>query len=115
AEVMARLLEDLSTLSTAEAGKLSLHLEEVSAGEIMDDALAGFRSQFEATGVELEVQAAADLPLLKADPVRLRQVLSNVIANALRHTPAGGSVTVSVEGDGADQIAFRVSDTGRGI
>jgi signal transduction histidine kinase len=114
--VMARLLDDLATLSTAEAGALRLHREPARPQELVADAVAAFRPRAEGAGVRLEARAAAGLPSLDVDPVRIGEVLSNLLSNALRHTPAGGSVTVSAErtADGR-AVAFAVRDTGSGI
>jgi two-component system sensor histidine kinase BaeS len=112
--VMARLLDDLQTLSTAEAGVLRLHRERVRPADLVDDAVAALRPRAVETNVRLEEHATADLPELDIDPVRIGEVLSNLLANALRHTPSGGSVTVSA-GRAGEAIEFAVTDTGTGI
>ncbi len=112
--VMSRLLQDLQTLSTAEAGALQLHREPVAPGRLIDDAVAAFASQAQEQGVALGAQAAGPLPELSVDPVRIGEVMSNLLANAMRHTPSGGSVTVTASPDG-DRVAFAIADTGRGI
>lgn len=112
--VMARLLDDLQTLSTAEAGVLRLHRERVRPADLVEDAIAAFRPRAAEANVRLEDHASAELPELDIDPVRIGEVLSNLLANALRHTPSGGSVTVSAEGTG-DEVEFAVADTGSGI
>jgi two-component system OmpR family sensor kinase/two-component system sensor histidine kinase BaeS len=114
--VMARLLEDLQTLSTAEAGALRLHREPADPRELAEDAAAALRPQADEANVSLVVRVGDGLPILDVDPVRIGQVLSNLLSNALRHTPAGGVATVSV--DPAEQglaVAFEVRDTGPGI
>jgi two-component system sensor histidine kinase BaeS len=111
---MARLLEDLRTLSTAEAGALVLHREHVAPLRLVEDAIAAFASRAEDRGVRLAADVAPGLPDIGADPFRLGEVLSNLLSNAIRHTPSGGSVTVGAAPDG-DRIAFRVADTGSGI
>ncbi|HVD12856.1 MAG TPA: HAMP domain-containing sensor histidine kinase [Actinomycetota bacterium] len=112
--VMARLLDDLQTLSTAEAGMLRLHREPVEPATLAQDAVAAFAARAATAGVTLDWHAAAGVPELDVDPVRVGEVLANLLANALRHTPAGGSVEVSVEPAGGG-ARFTVSDTGRGI
>lgn len=114
ANVMARLLEDLQTLSTAEAGALKLHREPAAPGDLVEDAVSAFRSQAEAAGVRLETDVAEGLPSVDADPVRAGQVLSNLLSNAIRHTPKDGTVTVSAAA-GDDGVMFQVTDTGKGI
>lgn len=113
--VMARLLDDLRTLSMAEAGVLPLHRETVDPRSIADDTVQAFRSIAEEAGVALETQPTADAPTqMDADPVRLAEILSNLVANAVRHTPRGGHVTVRVS-PAAGGAAFDVQDTGPGI
>lgn len=112
--VMGRLLEDLQTLSTAEAGALRLHREPVDAAFLVEDALGAFAGRAEAMGVALVAAVADGLPELRVDRVRIGEVLSNLLANALRHTPRGGSISVeAAAGEGV--VVFTVRDTGEGI
>ncbi len=111
--MMARLLEDLRTLAVAEAGALRLHREPTDAADLVSDAVAAFAPRAAEAGVELS-ETVAPLGELDVDPVRIRQVLENLLANALRHTPRGGSVRVEVAREGS-RVAFSVSDTGSGI
>jgi two-component system OmpR family sensor kinase/two-component system sensor histidine kinase BaeS len=115
-KVMSRLLDDLQTLSTAEAGALRLHREPSDPAALADDAVAAFGPQADAAGVTLEALAAAGVPQLEVDPVRIGEVLSNLLSNALRHTPPGGSVAVRVDpSDSGRVVAFAVRDSGAGI
>ncbi len=113
-QVMGRLLDDLQLLSRAEAGVLELHRERLSPAELVDAAVAAYRAQAEAGGIGFRGEAEADLPAIDADRVRIGEVLSNLVTNALRHTPAGGSVTVRAAREG-DGVALEVSDTGAGM
>jgi two-component system OmpR family sensor kinase/two-component system sensor histidine kinase BaeS len=112
--VMARLLDDLQTLSTAEAGVLRLHRERVDPAALATDAVATFRARADRAGVTLTCQAPDPVPEVDVDPVRIGEVLANLLTNAIRHTPAGGSVRVVVEPDPAG-VAVVVADTGPGI
>jgi signal transduction histidine kinase len=113
--VMARLLDDLRTLSMAEAGVLELHREPVDPRAVAEDAVRAYRSAADEAGITLEATIAPDAPtLLEADPVRLAEILANLVANAVRHTPRGGRVGVEV-GGGDRSALFQVSDTGAGI
>lgn len=112
--VMSRLLDDLQTLSTAEAGVLRLHREPVEPERVVEDAAAAFRTRARAAGVSLEARVAPGLPALDVDPVRIGEVLANLLANAVEHTPSGGKVVVSAEPDD-EGVAFTVEDTGGGI
>jgi signal transduction histidine kinase len=113
-KVLARLVEDLRTLSLAESGALALHKETVDIGGLVRETVDSFVSRAELAGVSMEAKASSPLPEVDADPVRAREILSNLIANALRYTPRGGRVTVTVEQDGA-AVATLVQDTGAGI
>jgi two-component system, OmpR family, sensor histidine kinase BaeS len=104
---LARLVEDLGTLAHAEAGALELRKETVDLGDLLRDVAAALPRP-------VGVDVPADLPTLEADPVRIRQVLLNLLANALRHTPEEGVVAVEARAR-PQQILIRVRDTGSGI
>jgi signal transduction histidine kinase len=112
--VMSRLIDDLRTLADAESGTLQLQREPTDLALLANEVIASFRGQAQSAGIVLSAEAAPDLPLIEIDPARIRQVLTNLIANALRYTDSGGSVRVQCQlNDKA--IAVTVSDTGRGI
>lgn len=114
--LLARLVGDLQTLSLAEAGELPLHRVRFMAGDLLADAAANFAGQAAAAGVSLRVEGeAGDAALeIEGDPDRLAQVIGNLVANALRHTPAGGAVTLSAQA-GPERVRLVVQDTGAGI
>lgn len=121
---LARLVDDLRTLSLAEAGQLPLVWEPVDVIELLADVGTSFSGQAEAAGIDLRVEAGGDPSTLTitADVGRLDQVLGNLMANALRHTPSGGSITLRaepvlspVEGPMNDGVRIIVRDTGEGI
>ena len=112
--VLSRLVDDLRTLSLAEAGALALHREPTDIAELVTDSVASFRTQADSAGIALVTETAAALPQADIDPVRLREVLSNLLSNALRYTPRGGSVRVgATASDGGLRVSVR--DTGPGI
>jgi signal transduction histidine kinase len=113
--VMARLLDDLQTLSTAEAGALRLHREAVGVAVLIEDAVGALAARARAGGVSLSNSVADGLPDLDVDRIRIGEVLTNLLTNALRHTPPGGSITVEAVSEGPDAVAFTVRDTGEGI
>ena len=114
--VLARLVDDLRTVALSESGSLPLHREPSDLAVVATDAVGGFRPAASAASIDLAVEVADDVPLLDIDPVRIREVLSNLVANALRHTPAGGSVAVDARvDDGGQAVVVTVRDTGSGI
>ena len=112
--VMGRLLDDLQLLSNAEAGALRLHRERIEPRELLSSAEATFRAQAAEAGVTLVVDVEEDLPVVDVDPIRIGEVVTNLVSNALRHTPSGGTITIAAAREG-DDVAFRVTDTGEGI
>jgi two-component system, OmpR family, sensor histidine kinase BaeS len=113
-QTLARLVDDLRTLALAETGHLQLQREPVDIATLINDTLASFESQAQAKGVALSADIPGELPTVSADAVRIRGVIANLLANAIAHTPAGGSVRVSTaRADGG--ISVSVTDTGEGI
>lgn len=113
--LLARLVDDLQTLSLAEAGQLPMHRRLVAAGDLLSDAVTRFGAAAEDQGVMLLLTDGTDeTVLVNVDPDRLDQVLSNLLGNALRHTASGGSITLAADA-GPDFVHLSVSDTGQGI
>ena len=111
-----RMVEDLRTLSQADAGELRLNRREVSITELLEHAAAAHAPGAANSNIELKTELAADLPLLEADPDRLARVFGNLLDNALAHTPAGGIVTLSAKQNGnGGGLRISISDTGPGI
>jgi len=108
------LVEDLRTLVHTDAGSLVLNREPVDPTVLVHDVLASFKAQSEASEVNLAGDLDYGIPMVDVDPARMRSALANVISNALRHTPPGGSVRVGVQWAG-DQVVISVTDTGEGI
>ena len=113
-ERLGRLVDDLRRLSRAEAGRLDLSMAPMSPAEAVRLAVGGMLPLFDEKGVELKSAVSEDLPSVLADIDRVVQVLSNLLSNALRHTPDGGRVVVEAEA-GGDEVTFEVTDTGTGI
>jgi signal transduction histidine kinase len=111
--VITRLLEDLQLVATAEAGGLKLYREQVDLGELDDDLIAAFSQRAAAASITLraEIPSGIDIDL---DPVRIRQVLENLVSNAIRYTPDGGSVIVSGQ-ETSSGVEVSVIDTGAGM
>ncbi|MGY1607703.1 sensor histidine kinase [Geodermatophilus sp. SYSU D00700] len=114
---LARLVEDLKTLSLADAGQLSLRRRPVDLAALAATVLAGFRARAVDAGIGLHLDPPRDgtgALEVAADPERLTQVLGNLLDNALRHTPAGGRVDVGLDRrDG--EVRLTVRDTGAGL
>ncbi|AKT50724.1 HAMP domain-containing sensor histidine kinase [Arsenicicoccus sp. oral taxon 190] len=112
---LARLAEDIDEVSTAEEGRLSVLPEAVAVSDLLWNAGESVRDRYRDAGVNLAVDTSGATGLtVKVDRQRLGQVLSNLLTNALRHTPAGGFVTVSARRVD-DEIDITVTDTGEGI
>lgn len=109
-----RLVEDLRTLVLTDAGSLVLNREPTDLGPLVHDTVESFRSQAEAASIALTAELADNLPAVEADPARIRQVISNLLSNAISHTPSGGFVKVEVSFPG-EQLTLTVTDTGEGI
>lgn len=112
--LLSRLVTDLHELAQAEAGQLSLNRQPTDLAALIRDTADAHLPVAEEAGIALRVQVESDLPPIQVDAARMAQVLNNLLANALRHTPAGGQVTVAAAlADG--QIQLAVQDTGEGI
>jgi signal transduction histidine kinase len=107
---LGRLVADVGTIANAEAGALDLKKERIDLAELIRDAAASVPG----TTAPVEVHLDQPLPPLTVDPLRIREVLLNLLSNALRHTPPGG--VVAIHGSAQQrQVAIRVTDTGSGI
>lgn len=118
---LQHIIDDLQDLAAADAGVLRLHPEPVRVGELLSQVAAAHQARAETAGVTLTVEAGATTTV-PADPVRLRQAVGNLVSNAVRHTPEGGTVTLRAYGeesgrlqDGAGDVVIEVADTGTGI
>jgi signal transduction histidine kinase len=111
---LSRLVEDLLDVSRITEGKIELRTQRVMLASIMEAAVEAARPGIERAGVQLEVLAPSEPMVLRADPVRLAQVFSNLLNNAAKFTPRGGSIVFSVE-RAEGQAVVRVRDTGVGI
>ena len=112
--VLERLIEDLRTLALAEAGRLRLRREPTDLAALLRDIAAAFAAPADAAGVELAVVASGDLTSIEIDPARIREVIANLLTNALRHTPRDGRIEIAAQG-AAGGASVSVSDTGSGI
>ncbi|GAA2741068.1 HAMP domain-containing sensor histidine kinase [Kitasatospora cinereorecta] len=111
--VLQRVIEDLQDLASADAGTLRLHPAPLDTGDLLRQVAAAHRAEATANGLDIGLDAPPHLDLV-ADPERLRQVLGNLVSNAVRHTPPGGQITLACRGD-RDTVEITVADTGTGI
>lgn len=108
------LIDDLFEVARIDAGALKLDLQRVIPGVLVGDAVDGIQAQASEKGITLRCEAEANLPPLFIAPPQIGRVLSNILSNAIRHTPSGGSVTLFAKALG-NYVVFEVSDTGEGI
>lgn len=117
-DVMARLIDDLRTLSLVESGRLNLQRETTELVPLLQEVVAAFNVRAAKQSVALVLNVSDPLPALNLDPVRMREVLSNLIVNALRYTPAGGQIKLEARikpASPTQMVEIVVSDTGKGI
>jgi two-component system, OmpR family, sensor histidine kinase BaeS len=115
-QTLTRLVEDLRTLATAESAGLALTKTAADLAALAGDVIGSFTEQARAAGVTLAADAEPGVRLTaEVDPDRIRQVLTNLVGNALRYTPAGGTVRIHGYDAGAGRVGLAVEDTGRGI
>jgi len=112
--MLSRLVDDLRTLAHAESGTLMLQKEPTDLAVLLNESVTSFAIDAASGHVTIRVEAAPDLPLVDIDPIRVREVVTNLVSNALRHTPAGGEVCVDAERRG-EVVTVNVSDNGAGI
>jgi signal transduction histidine kinase len=112
--VMARLIEDLRTVSLADAGALPLHREPTDVAIIVAEVARSFQPRGEAAGVHVVAETADDLPLVDLDPIRIREVVANLVDNAIRYAGEGGTVRIAARESGG-AIVGEVDDSGPGI
>ena len=109
------VINDILDISKIQSGKYTLDAREVQVAELVNAAVAGFKSHATSLGVELEAVVSPDLPAVRGDPGKLRQVLNNLISNAVKFTPPGGSVRVSATANDDGGAILSVRDTGVGM
>jgi signal transduction histidine kinase len=109
-----QLIEEVLDLSRVEEGRMTFHPEDVEPQRLMLEVAAGMSGLAEDRGVEIDVEAP-DVGTFRLDPARFKQVLYNLIGNAVKFTEAGGHVRVRLWRDEHDELAVEVTDTGAGI
>jgi len=113
--LLARLVTDLRDLSLAQAGQLQLNLQPIDAGPVVRETLEALAPLADERRVALRADVPRGLPRIDVDPDRLRQIVQNLVENAVRYTPSGGEILVTMQADDADSVRLAVSDTGVGV
>ena len=111
---LSALIDDLFELSRLEAGDISWSLEQVRLGELVEETVSALRPEAERGAIAVRAEVPSDLPPARANAEKLQRVLFNLIQNAIRHTPADGSVTVRASVV-SEALEIEVADTGTGI
>ncbi len=111
---LEHLVNDLRTLSLADAGELSLAPQVISPEKLLQEVASLYQFQTRSKDLKLNLEVSPSLPGIEVDPGRMTQVLRNLLDNAVRHTPAGGSITLAAR-ETAGRVELRVSDTGPGL
>ncbi|MBN1450977.1 MAG: HAMP domain-containing protein [Anaerolineales bacterium] len=114
-EHLQRLVEDLRTLSRADAGELALNRQSISPTELLSQVAATYGHQAEQKQIKLSLNVEKDLSNIFVDETRLMQVLGNLVSNAIRHTPEGGQISLCTRSNESGWAALEVADTGPGI
>ncbi|MEX2161827.1 MAG: ATP-binding protein [Anaerolineales bacterium] len=115
AQRLSRMVEDLRTLSLAEAGELKLQRNPVKVGALLEKSLAKARPQAAQKNIELNLDLERGLPSVNLDLDRMEQVIDNLLTNALRHTPEGGRIGLAALSGGNGAVRIEMSDSGPGI
>jgi signal transduction histidine kinase len=117
-QLLTRLVEDLRILALAESGALSLQKEPTDLVILVNDVITAFRLQSEAAGINILVEAVADIPVLNLDAERMHQVVENLVSNALHYTPREGKIEIKLQTDSKENpksVTLEISDNGPGI
>jgi signal transduction histidine kinase len=111
---LSTLIDDLFELSRLEAGDITWSLQQVELHELVEETIEAMRVQAEVKGIQVTATLPGELRVARANPEKLQRVLFNLIQNAIRHTPADGSVVVRAE-PSSEGVEIEVADTGSGI
>jgi signal transduction histidine kinase len=112
--MLARLIDDLRTLAHAEGGTLTLQKEPTDVAILAQEVVDAFAGEAMSGDVSISLSAPPNLPLVCVDPLRLREILINLLSNALHHTPAKGVISIDLSAI-SDRMTVKVADTGTGI
>ena len=111
---LEHLVNDLRILSLADAGELSIQPQPIQPQRLLQDVASAYQYEAQRKNVKLELEIASPLPTIEVDPGRMTQVLTNILENALRHTPEDGRIVLSAKGVG-DRVELAIQDSGPGL
>jgi len=111
---LEHLVNDLRILSLADAGELSIQPQPIQPQRLLQDVASTYQYEAQRKNVKLELEIASPLPTIEVDPGRMTQVLTNILENALRHTPEDGRIVLSAKGVG-DRVELAIQDSGPGL
>ena len=111
---LGHLVNDLRTLSLADAGELSIVPQRIEPERLIQEVAALYQYRIQTKSISLQLDIASPLPAIEVDPGRMTQVLTNILDNALRHTPEGGKIILSAKRSG-DQVELAIQDSGPGV
>lgn len=114
-QTMTVLLEDLRTLALAESGALILNKEPTDIPALLNDLLLGYENQAQLKEIQIDMFLQDSMPSVNLSPVRMREVLNNLLSNAIRHTPDGGKIEVSALIENEQNLIISIKDNGEGI
>ena len=112
--LLTQLISDLRDLSLAESGQLKLNLTATDMSELLQQVVSRYEIQAHEKNVDLMMEGNQEVPKVMVDPVRMGQVISNLLTNAIRHTPSSGSISVTIKSN-KDGLTVAIADTGEGI
>ena len=111
---LEHLVNDLRTLSLADAGELTMNIQNIEPGRLINEVAMLYQYQTQKKNISLELDVASPLPTIEVDPGRMTQVLTNILDNATRHTPEGGRIILSAKHDG-EKVLLSIQDSGPGL
>ncbi|HEX6639057.1 MAG TPA: HAMP domain-containing sensor histidine kinase [Steroidobacteraceae bacterium] len=112
--ILSRLIEDLRTLALSDAGALTLQRETMDVKDLLKEVAESFEAEATRRSIDLQLEIPAGPVSMDVDAVRIKEVLANLLSNALSHTPAGGSIRLAVTSE-SDPVSISITDTGSGM
>lgn len=115
AEHLLAVVNSILNISKIESGTTVLDMQDVSIAETLSSAMVFIEVKAKESGISLFQEYAEDLPIIRGDPVRLKQVYANLLSNAVKFTPRGGCISVNAKGFGENKVIVTIGDTGIGM